>query len=55
MGTRGSHVKHEKEAQALVHLQRVIEMDRADRDALPGSVVKLVKQAAVILKKRRKA
>lgn len=29
-------------------------MDKADSDALPGSVVKLVKQAQTIMKKRRK-
>lgn len=49
-----THRKDEKEEQAIALLQQVIDMDRADRDALPGSVVKLVKQAQVVMKKRRK-
>lgn len=47
-------MKRINEQAALQHLNRVIEMDKVDRDALPGSVVKLVKQAAIILKKRQK-
>jgi hypothetical protein len=43
--------RHEERAIAL--LQQVLEIDRAGRDALPGSVVKLVKQAVTIMKKRR--
>jgi len=46
------HVKDRDERWALALLKRIIQRDREDRDALPGSVVKLVKQAAVILKKR---
>ena len=47
--------KDEKEEQAIVLLQRVIDMDRRDRDALPGSAVKHVKAAQTIMKKRRRA
>jgi len=46
-------VKRNHEERALVLLQEIIDMDRGDRDALPGSVVSKVKEAAVILKKRR--
>lgn len=49
-----SHIKHEKEAQAIALLERVIAIHKSDGDALPGSVVSLVKQAATIMKKRRK-
>ena len=42
------------EERAIQVLQELIDMDRQDRDALPGSVVKLVKQAQTILKKRRR-
>lgn len=46
-------MKRRDEAWALALLDQIIQRDREDRDALPGSVVKLVKQAAVILRKRR--
>ena len=42
------------EERAIALLQQVVEMDRADRDALPGSAVKHVKAALVIMKKRRR-
>jgi hypothetical protein len=48
-------MKRRDEAWALALLQKIIERDREDRDALPGSVVKLIKQAAVILRKRRQS
>lgn len=48
-------MKRRDEAWALALLEQIIERDREDRDALPGSVVKLVKQAAVILRKRRQS
>lgn len=43
----------EHEEWAINHLQRVLELDRKNRDALPGSAVKLVKRAIMIMKKRR--
>lgn len=42
-----------QEEWAIAHLQRIIDLDLRDRDALPGSVVKHVKEAIVILKRRR--
>ena len=48
-----SHKKHEDEAWALALLQQIINRSNEDRDALPGSVVRLVKQARDILKKRQ--
>ncbi len=48
-----THVKDKDELWALAQLEKIIQRDRSDRDALPGSVVKLVKQAAIILKKRQ--
>lgn len=48
-------MKRRDEAWALALLERIIVRDREDRDALPGSVVKLVKEAAVILRKRRRS
>lgn len=42
------------EERAIAILQQIIDIDKRDRDALPGSVVKLVKQAITIMKKRRK-
>ena len=38
----------------LVLLQSIVKMDKEDRDALPGSVVKHVKEAIKILKKRQR-
>ena len=48
-------MKRRDEAWALALLEQIIERDREDRGALPGSVVKVVKQAAVILRKRRQS
>jgi hypothetical protein len=45
-------VKENDEAWALAILLKIVERDRQDRDALPGSVVKLVKEAITILRKR---
>lgn len=49
-----THRKDIDEEWAISVLQQIVDRDRSDRDALPGSVVKLAKQAIVILKKRRK-
>ena len=49
------HIKDIHELRALALLQQVIDMSNQDRDALPGSVVKKVKDAAKILKKRQAA
>ena len=38
---------------AIQHLGHVVKLSEANRDALPGSVVELVKKAIRILKKRR--
>lgn len=38
---------------AIQVLTQIVDRDRESRDALPGSVVRLVKQAITILKKRR--
>lgn len=46
------HDVHEERVIAL--LNDIVQMDRWNRDALPGSVVKLVKAALIILKKRRR-
>jgi len=48
-----SHVKDRHELWALSLLNQIIERDKRDRDALPGSVVKLVKDAARIIRKRQ--
>lgn len=50
-----AHVKDRDELWALALLQQIIERDRQDRDALPGSAVRLVKEAAKIIKKRQEA
>lgn len=47
------HVKDRDELRALALLEQIIQRSREDRDALPGSVVKLVKDASRILKKRQ--
>jgi hypothetical protein len=49
-----THRKDRDEEWALRLLEQILERDRADRDALPGAVVGKVKEAAVILRKRRK-
>ena len=45
-------MKRRDEAWALALLMQIVNRSVEDRDALPGSVVKLVKQAATILRKR---
>jgi hypothetical protein len=49
-----THRKDKAEEKAIHLLQQIIDMDKSDRDCLPGSVVRLVKQAQTIMKKRRK-
>jgi hypothetical protein len=49
------HVKDKDELWALALLEQIIQRDRKDRDALPGSVIKHVKAAAKIIKKRQEA
>lgn len=46
--------KDRSEEWAIALLQQIIELDRQDRDALPGSVMAHVKAALLIMKKRRK-
>lgn len=40
---------------AIQKLQEIVELDRLNRDALPGSAVKKIKEALTIMKKRRKS
>jgi septum formation topological specificity factor MinE len=47
------HVKDRDERWALERLEAIVARDREDRDALPGSVVQLVKDAVRILRKRQ--
>ena len=49
-----THRKDTAEEQAIALLERVVALSEADRDALPGSAVKHVKQAIAIMRKRRK-
>lgn len=49
-----THRKDGAEEFAIRLLQQIIDIDRRDRDALPGSVVKHVKTAQTIMRKRRK-
>lgn len=49
-----THRKDTREEWAIKHLERIIQLDREDRDALPGSAVKHVKAAVTIMKKRRR-
>jgi len=48
------HVKDKDERWAAALLERIVARDRQDRDALPGSAVKRVKEALDILRKRCK-
>jgi hypothetical protein len=50
-----NHRKDTAEEQAIVLLTKVIQIPEQDRDALPGSAVKLVKEARRIMLKRRKS
>ena len=47
-------MKRRDEAWALALLMQIVNRSIEDRDALPGSVVKLVKRACTILRKRLK-
>jgi hypothetical protein len=49
------HMKDRDERWALRLLEQIIRRDREDRDALPGSVVKLIKKAIKILRKRQRS
>lgn len=49
-----THRKDTAEEQAIALLERVVALSEADRDALPGSAVKHVKQAMAIMRKRRR-
>lgn len=44
----------QQEEWAINILQQIIDLDRQNSDALPGSAVRHVKQAITIMKKRRK-
>jgi len=44
----------EYEEWAIKYLGEIIKLNSENRDALPGSVVELVRRAIVILKKRRR-
>lgn len=46
--------KKKDERRALSLLEQIVRRSEEDRDALPGQVVKLVKQARTILKRRLK-
>lgn len=48
------HVKDKDERWAVALLEQIVARARKDRDALSGSVVKRVKDARSILKKRLK-
>ena len=48
------HRKDGAEEYAIRLLQQIIDIDRRDRDALPGSAVRHVKVAQTIMRKRRK-
>lgn len=47
-------MKEQPEALALALLLRIVDIDKQDRDALPGTVVGLVKRAVKILRKRQR-
>lgn len=46
--------KDRDEEWAIKILQQIVPINKQDRDALPGSVVRLVKRAITIMRKRRK-
>jgi len=46
--------KDRKEERAIQLLKEVIRISEEDRDALPGSAVKKVKEALTIMRKRRR-
>ncbi len=47
-------MKRQSEEWAIQHLQKIMDLEKRDGDALPGSVIKLVRRAIVIMRKRRK-
>lgn len=47
-------MKRNREERAIALLSQVIEISNQDRDALPGSAVKKVKEALTIMRKRRR-
>lgn len=47
--------KDQKEERAINILKLILLMDEQDSDALPGTVVKKVKECVSIMKKRRKS
>lgn len=49
-----THRKDVSEEYAIFLLNKIIQIDRQDRDALPGSAVRHVRMALIIMKKRRK-
>jgi len=49
-----SRGKRVAERQAVALLEKILEINKQDRDALPGSVVRYVKEALKNLLKRRK-
>ena len=48
------HRQDKHEEWAIAMLESVLAVDRENRDALPGSAVRLIKAAVTIMKKRRK-
>ena len=54
MGKRGSHRSDTTEEYVIQELAQLVALSVQDRDCLPGSVVKLLKQAKTILSKRRR-
>ena len=53
MGKRGSHRNDTAEEEAIARLTILIDSGDANRDSLPGSVMKKLKEARTIMKKRR--
>jgi hypothetical protein len=49
-----THRKDTEEERAIALLDQIIAISERDRDALPGSAVKLVKDARRIMLKRRR-
>lgn len=49
-----NHRKDVSEEYVIYLLSQIIQIDRQDRDALPGQAVRHIKMAMNIMKKRRK-
>ncbi len=49
-----SGVKENPENRAIHYLEEVVKISIEDRDALPGSAVKHIKEALTILRKRKR-